>query len=1280
MPAFSIVKWLHLSSLWVYRFVTWTVLICAFVFALVVVGARVWLLPEIESYRETIARELSDATKQRITIGKLAGRWSGFNLQLTLGNLEIFDRAGQSALKLERVDSTLSWWSLVHWEPRFDSIEIERPDLNVKRDRRGVVSVAGIELSDGTDGGGLSDWLLRQEEIVIRDAAITWRDEMAGAPDLALRDVNFRLENDGKQHRFGLRARPPQEIATPLDVRGDITGRTVRDLAQWNGRLFAQLDYTDIAAWRAWVKFPVYVPHGLGAVRVWARLKAGELAEVTADVQLSQVVARLGKELPELELGALKGRVGWKQVDGGFEVSTSKLGMSTRAYTLQPMDLLMRYRFGSDGKPPRGELQANALDLEPLAALIDHLPFEPELRKEITSYAPRGSLYDLAVKWNGNWPQLEQHSLKARFVGLGMNAVGRVPGFAGVSGSIDGNEHGGTLNLNAQKAAVELPLVFREKLAFDVLTAQAGWGRKDDQYEIKFNNVAFSNPELAGSVSGIYQTVADGRGVIDVTGGMSRADVRGIGNYMPQQVGERSRNWLEAAVRGGTASDVKVRVKGNLNNFPFPENRGGTFDVSLRLAGGVFEYANGWPKMENIDGDLKLHGKRMDVIVRDASILGAKLARVRAEIPDLVGPDRILTVSGEAEGPTGEFLKFIEQSPVMDMVDRFTASVQAEGRGKLALKLTLPTSNTKDTKVEGAYQFVNNRIQNAGDLFPYEQVNGRLEFTESSVRVPGLTMSLLGGPATLSGSTQRDGTIRFGMAGKASLDEFRRTSAATWAQALHGATDWRASIVMRNRSVDFVFDSTLQGLASDLPAPLAKTAVDSMPFKLERRVTGAQQDRISLTLGNVVAAQLQRRQSGAQTSVERGIVTLGGGSATEPERKGIWINGGLKQLDLSQWITLLRRATPAGGYEVAGIDVKFSALDMFGRRFHDIAITGSAQGGAWQAAVAGTELVGDVSWRSQAKGKVTARMKNLVIPPLAPGVPAPAPTPGTDKDPSPELPALDITADNFQINRSILGRLELTALPDGRDWKLERLRVTNPEATLNIDGLWQGWLTQPRTQVNVRLETSDIGKLLVRLGYPEGIKRGIAKLEGPLSWAGNPSELDYATLSGNLLVEASKGQFMKLDPGIGKLLGVLSLQSLPRRLSLDFRDIFSEGLAFDEIVGTAKVNRGIATTENFRIQGPAVRVQMSGDVDLNAETQKLQVKVFPSLSDSLSVAGAFAAGPLAGIAAFVAQKLLKDPLNQLVAYEYFVTGSWADPQVSKIDSGPPPAGNAEKPK
>jgi uncharacterized protein YhdP len=180
------------------------------------------------------------------------------------------------------------------------------------------------------------------------------------------------------------------------------------------------------------------------------------------------------------------------------------------------------------------------------------------------------------------------------------------------------------------------------------------------------------------------------------------------------------------------------------------------------------------------------------------------------------------------------------------------------------------------------------------------------------------------------------------------------------------------------------------------------------------------------------------------------------------------------------------------------------------------------------------------------------------------------------------------------------------------------------------------------------------------------VRRGIAKLDGTLAWPGAPQDFDYAALTGNLTLDAEKGQFVKLEPGIGKLLGILSLQALPRRITLDFRDIFSEGLAFDKIVGAVIIDRGIATTDNFVILGPAARILMTGDVDLARETQKLHVRVAPSLSDSISIASGLVGGPVAFVATFLAQKILQDPLGQIIAYQYNVTGTWAEPQVSKV--------------
>jgi uncharacterized protein YhdP len=175
-----------------------------------------------------------------------------------------------------------------------------------------------------------------------------------------------------------------------------------------------------------------------------------------------------------------------------------------------------------------------------------------------------------------------------------------------------------------------------------------------------------------------------------------------------------------------------------------------------------------------------------------------------------------------------------------------------------------------------------------------------------------------------------------------------------------------------------------------------------------------------------------------------------------------------------------------------------------------------------------------------------------------------------------------------------------------------------------------------------------------------------ATLKGHLSWNGPPHAVDYPSLAGTVSLHAEKGQFLKVDPGAGRLLGVLSLQSLPRRITLDFRDVFSEGFGFDAIDASGAIDRGILTTQDFRMTGPAAAVSLTGTLDLDRETQNLRVRIVPSVGDNVAVATGLALlNPIVGLGTLVAGRLFKDPLGKLFAYEYDVTGSWSDPKVTK---------------
>jgi uncharacterized protein YhdP len=189
----------------------------------------------------------------------------------------------------------------------------------------------------------------------------------------------------------------------------------------------------------------------------------------------------------------------------------------------------------------------------------------------------------------------------------------------------------------------------------------------------------------------------------------------------------------------------------------------------------------------------------------------------------------------------------------------------------------------------------------------------------------------------------------------------------------------------------------------------------------------------------------------------------------------------------------------------------------------------------------------------------------------------------------------------------------------------------------------------------------------VRFELPDTVKGGKAQIEGRLSWAGSPNEFDIARLYGNLSFEANNGQVLKVQPGVGRLFGLLTLQSLPRRLSLDFKDLFSDGFAFDKISATAKIGNGIVRSDNFFMTGPAAEAKIKGETNLKTETQDLRIKVTPHVSDSLSLA-ALVGGPIVGAAAFVAQKILKDPFNKIAATDYIISGTWDNPIELKSDN------------
>jgi uncharacterized protein (TIGR02099 family) len=1193
------------------RWFAWILILLAACFSLLLLSFRYWLLPDIERYREDIASAISQGSGQYVTIGEISADWDGFRPHMMLGMIRVHDKEGNTTLLLHRLRGTLSWLSILHGNFHFREIKIDRPDLVVRRDTRGVIHVAGFALNAelANDESGFSDWLLRQRRVIINNASVVWQDDQRAAPELELL-INLRLENRGNHHQFGIRAVPPAGLATQMDMRGDFIGQSLSVPEQWRGQLFIQIDRADIAAWYAWLPVPqqIKLDRATGALRLWAGIDGADIRKLTADMRLQNVKTRLTEDLPELELTQLLGRVGWQKINDGRREGTEWFARKLRVgipskQQLQPVNFLLQVIPAHAEKTGSGKLSVDGLNLKTLGDLVEYLPISAALREKINVISPRGEIHFAHAHWNGDWSAPLHFNARGNFTNLGMRKSRHLPAFSGITGNINITEKGGTLNLNSERIKLEIPDAFPEPLMLDFLTGQASWSESEGSaVAFKFSNISFSNRGASGSAYGTYHLKPDGIDTVDLTSHLAYADARYLVNHLPKGLAGSTKDWLEKSVMEGKFADVRLHFKGNPAELPFSRGSGAILRAQAKVSGITLDNLPGWPKVENISGNFHLHGNSIEFDAGKARTFDTELSKVKLVIGDMSAPEPVLQGELEADGPTREFLK-VAAKYAGNSYDANADNFKITGNGQLLLKLDIPLPYSGTARVAGNYEFIDNQLDPGSRMPGMSNINGKLVFNDSRIRIENLTGQLLGGPVVISAADTPEAGLLLSAHGKVNLDNLDEAQqgrlagfAFPWKRHLRGGTAWQASVRMRDKLASVSIDSTLQGIASSFPEPFSKSAADIVPLHFERKTGEPNKDELVLSYGGRVAARLKRAQTAEGSyRVERGAVSFGATPTPLPGEPGITAHGVLPALDLDQWLGFLKQfnsnSESASSPGLRGIDVQIGVLDFLGRRLNDVALSANKEDGAWYSSVIAEEINGNIIWDPSGNGRVVARLNRLVVPATSPRASAAIQNRPRERD----FPALDVTADNFVVDEKKFGRLELIASPHARNWRIEKLHISNRDSSIDIRGVWQNRATQPRVQATLTLESNDLGRFLTRLGHPDRVKRGSGTLEGSLSWYGSPQSIDYPTLSGNFKIDAGRGQFPKFEPGIGRLFGIFDLRTLPRRITLDFHDVFSEGFGFNDISGNIKIAQGIAVTDDLKIEGPAAKVIMKGE-------------------------------------------------------------------------------------
>ncbi len=1296
----------------------WLVYAVTIALVLMALGSAVLsqLLPLAERHPDHVAAWLGDRIGRPVAFDHVETQWTRRGPLLRLEGLRV--GGGDKAIRIGDAEMLISQYAGLFPGQSFTQLRLHALELTLERGDDGRWNVRGLP-GEQQGGGDPFESLQGLGELQVIGGKLTIH-----APQLninaRLPKVDVRLRVDGDRVRAGMRAWMRVD-ASPLTVVADF-GR-----AQGNGRAHFVATRADMAVWGPLLHLAgVAATGGHGRVQAWARLQDHRVAGLQVRSVLEGVALRgtpLGDgSVPRVQLPHLDVQLDWRAKSDGWRLDIPRLRLGGPAGASVVEGLAVR----RSGQRYAGRADhVDVAPLLSIAALSDRMA--PALRQWVVVAKPQGVGDDIQLGASQGGRMLAQGRLSQvgfkpvgdapGLHGLGGTLQGDDAGFAlelddaallrfdwprgfGVShdahlqGTVAGWREGAGWRIGTSSLRVrgdDVGVRMRGGLWFQG-DGTLPWidiaAHVDPTQIVAAKGFWIHHSMSPATVDWLDTALVSGR----VEGG--RALISGDLDDWPFRDHDGR---FEATAR---ISDGSIKFH---PDWPLAQH----MDADLRFI------ANGF----DVSGKAVLAGvgvQRFDAAIPD---FGHAELSIHAE----GGGDasRLLELTHESplQKTHGETLDNIDASGPASVTFDLDLPLHGQGRSKLGGTVTLSGAKLAEKRWDLAFSDVRGvaRYDQAGfvadDLaVKYGDRPGMLSLRAGGhVREP-----VQGFEATLQ--TVIDARELLKRAPQLDWLKPYVSGQSTWSIAVSIPKAVQASArTAATPPARLRLDSTLVGTVLTLPAPLDKPARDALPTRVDTRLP-LDQGEIAVAFGQRLA--LRARSNDRSTGVR---VVLGSNQVPEPPpSSGLVATGHAGTFDLLDWAMLSGGEGPSAkgtvssaqgvagkagskkagtgkagsgpanlnasgsGLSLRSIDVTTDQLHLLGADFPGIRVRANPVAGATRLQLDGTALAGVVQVRQADGGAIHGQLQRLYWHkagasdagrpdsgrPAADGQDAGtqaaksslADQPSDDVDPS-KVPPLDLRVDDLRIGDASLGNLVLRTHPTAAGLHVDQLQARAPGHAIDVTGDWTGRKGATRTHVGVRIESKDFGAMLAGFGYGDQLSRGDGKTTLDATWAGSPAAFKLDALDGSVTLDVRDGQLVDVEPGAGRVLGLFSLAQLPRRLTLDFRDFFSKGFAFDKLAGDVRVGGGKARTDNLVIDGPSARIQISGAADLRAQTFDQTLVVLPKTGNLLTAVGAIAGGPVGAAIGAAANAMLKKPLGELGAKTYHVSGPWKDPKV-----------------
>ena len=1266
-----------------------------YAFAFIILNAAVAVtvlrlaLPEIGSYKTEIQSWVSKQMKHPVVIDKITAEWQGWTPNLYLGNIDLYTQDNTSVITrfdsaqigIDLIDSVRALTIIPSY------ISVSGLDFDIFRHADGSMSINSVNDQDvnrdKNNNAALSGWLLKQKHIVLEDASVTWHDEKTPDKDNEFSNAHIELKTDKNRLQLEANIKLPEQYGQSLNILLDVTGNILTP--EWSGS--AYFDAKQFKPNNLLDLYPIKSINGSANFKLWTRWKKSRLVDFNGEANYSDFLVKANKyDLPVKNID-LK-LFGERKEDSDWLLNIIVNNLQTEHGMWPSSNHQLIIEDDSDNKN-RYNAYFSYLKLEEiLPVLIAGNIISDQFRETLEQQTISAELNNVSISYSPASNSEEILQFNSEFKNLDYTSSDKNFSIFGLEGSLSINNENIQVQLDTELPKIKLGALYDEPLFFSALKADIEI-IKDDPYKLILQNLELASTDLSIYSTGAIQ-LDKANPFIDVVMHIDETNIENISNYLPKQTKPELRNWFNQALAGGKILSSDLIFHGYLNDYPF-NNAEGNFKAIFNIENTTLDYNEQWPAIDNFTAEIIIINDDLSISSHSGYIFDAKINELSAEIKDLSNSEHQLNIIGSLSGHTSDAKNFIRQSPINENKAVSELMNNIAGEFALNLKLDIPLGH-HNTSVDGLVNFSDTTIESNLPGLSLEKVNGEVHFTNHQVWAKDIDALYYGKPVKLSiPKIDKDGPYSeifeiSGLADKAfilnQLGNFFPSFTATGkilSNYFDGESNWVFTIKKtapeNNISArDVELRSDLNGIEINLPYPFGKNKLETKPLIITTRLADVSINNINFNYNDNFFTDVMVDNSN-NLMINNILIGLGQQHHQTTENSDISIQGTLEKLDLFEWANIInidnivtsQNNKPAPVRKIVG-NINIGEFQILENSFNDINLKLSNSIEGWKIYFDGDDIKGYARFlkgHNNQNDKLLVDLETLSLEKNEN-------VDSSKKSDIDKIPELDIKVGQFTYNNNQLGELQLVTnnIKDGIN--ISSLGIKKPGINIKAEGTWRRIDNIDRSEFNAQLESDSISTMLNTFNYTSAnIEDGKTLIEMNASWMDTPMNFSIEKINGELDMQIEKGRFLDIDPSAGRLFGLLSIQTLPRRLSLDFTDLFNKGFAFDSISGNFNLEQGHAYTNNLELIGPAANITVTGRTGLVNEDYDQIATITPKFSNSLPVASALF-GPIGvgvGAVIYLTGELFKsipDRIDDILRYQYSIKGSWDDPDIVKI--------------